>query len=127
VPQIITTRCSEVFLSDRIINTGMWPPRSPDLNPCNRFLLVEKVTDKLDGNNPRYEDSIKKKFRIRFRVCKSVHHHTFKWINQPDAALSQVYCLSFKYSSTCFGHPHAYHQKLINFSSSLWVTVGTWW
>jgi hypothetical protein len=23
VPQIITTRCSEVFLSDRIINTGM--------------------------------------------------------------------------------------------------------
>jgi hypothetical protein len=35
-----------------------------------------------------------------FRVCKSVHHHTFKRINQPDAATSQVYYLSFKYSST---------------------------
>jgi hypothetical protein len=28
------------------------------------------------------------------------------WINQPDAAISQVYYLSFKQSSTCFGHPH---------------------
>jgi hypothetical protein len=37
---------------------------------------------------------------------------TFNWINQPDAANSQVYYLSFKYSSTCFGHPHAHHQEL---------------
>jgi hypothetical protein len=36
------------------------------------------------------------------QVCKSVHHHTFNWINQPDAANSQVYYLSFKYSSTFF-------------------------
>jgi hypothetical protein len=26
----------------------------------------------------------------------------------------------FIYSSTCFGHPHAHHQKLNNCSSSLW-------
>ena len=32
--------------------------------------------------------------------------------NQPDAATSQVYYLSFKYSSTFFGHPHAHHQEL---------------
>jgi len=44
--------------------------------------------------------------------CKSVHHHTFNWITQPDAANSQVYYLSFKYSSTCFGHPYALHQEL---------------
>jgi len=44
----------------------------------------------------------------------------FKWINEPDAANSQVYYLLFKYSSTCFGHPHAYHQELNNCSSSLW-------
>jgi hypothetical protein len=37
---------------------------------------------------------------------------TFNWINQPDAANSQAYCLSFKYSSTCFRHPHAHHQEL---------------
>ena len=36
----------------------------------------------------------------------------FNRINQPDAANSQVYYLSFKYSSTCFGHPHAHHQEL---------------
>jgi hypothetical protein len=37
---------------------------------------------------------------------------TFKWINQQDAATSQVCYLLFKYSSTCFGHPHAHHQEL---------------
>ena len=47
-----------------------------------------------------------------FRVCKFVHHHTFIWINQQDAATSQVYYLSFKYSSTCFGHPRAHHEEL---------------
>ena len=46
------------------------------------------------------------------KACKSVHHHTFNWINQPDAANSQVYYLPPKYSSTGFGHPHAHHQEL---------------
>jgi len=41
-------------------------------------------------------------------------------INQPDAAVSQVYYSSFKYSSTCFGHLYAHHQELNNCSSSLW-------
>jgi hypothetical protein len=31
----------------------------------------------------------------------------------------QVYYLSFKYSSTCLGHPYAHHQELNNCSSSL--------
>jgi hypothetical protein len=56
----------------------------------------------------------------KFRVCKSVHHHTSNWINQQDVATSQVYYLSFKYSSTCFGRPHAHHQELNNCSRSLW-------
>jgi len=46
-------------------------------------------------------------------------------MNQPTiAAISQVYYLSFKYSSTCFGHPHAHHQGLNNCCSGLWFTVG---
>jgi hypothetical protein len=28
-----------------------------------------------------------------FKVCKSLHHHSFKLKNQPDAATSQVYYL----------------------------------
>jgi hypothetical protein len=41
-------------------------------------------------------------------------------MNQLDATISQVYYLTFMYSSTCFGHPHAHHQELNNCSSSLW-------
>jgi uncharacterized membrane protein len=45
----------------------------------------------------------------------------FKYVNQIDAKISQVYYLTFMYSSTCFGHPHAHHQELKNCSSSsLW-------
>jgi hypothetical protein len=58
--------------------------------------------------------------KIKFKVCKSMHHHTIQ-INQPTiATVSQVYYLTFMYSSTCFGHPHAYRQELNNSSSSLW-------
>jgi hypothetical protein len=37
---------------------------------------------------------------------------TLNQINQQDAATPQVYHLLLKYSSTCFGHPHAHHQEL---------------
>jgi len=43
-------------------------------------------------------------------------------MSQPDAAVSQVYYLSFRYSSACFGHPHAHYQELNNCCSSLWFT-----
>jgi len=32
----------------------------------------------------------------------------------------QFIILTFIYSSTCFGRPHAHHQELDNCSSSLW-------
>jgi hypothetical protein len=44
----------------------------------------------------------------------------FKYINQPDATISQVYYLTFMYSSTCFGRLHAHHQELNNCGRSLW-------
>jgi hypothetical protein len=40
-------------------------------------------------------------------------------MNQPDATISQVYYLTFMYSSTRFGCPHAHYQELNNCSSSL--------
>jgi hypothetical protein len=47
----------------------------------------------------------------------------FKQIIQLDATISQVYYLTFMYSSTCFGRPHAHHQELNYCSSSLWSMV----
>jgi hypothetical protein len=40
--------------------------------------------------------------------------------DQLDATISPVYYLTFIYSSTRFGRPHAHHQELKNYSSSLW-------
>ena len=47
-----------------------------------------------------------------FVLTEAELEYAFNGINQQDAATSQVYYLSFKYSSTCFGHPHAHHQEL---------------
>jgi hypothetical protein len=38
-----------------------------------------------------------------------------------DATISPVYYLTFIYSSTCFGRPHAHYQELNNCSGSLWI------
>jgi hypothetical protein len=40
----------DVF-GDRIIRSGIWPARSPDLNPCN-FFLKSCLKDKVYSNNP---------------------------------------------------------------------------
>jgi hypothetical protein len=47
-------------------------------------------------------------------------HPRFAYCNQIDATISSAYYLTFIYSSTCFGRPHAHHQELNNCSSSLW-------
>jgi hypothetical protein len=49
-------------------------------------------------------------------------------MNQPTRCTNwlQVYCLSFKYRSICFGHPYAHHQEPINCSSSLWFYIRLW-
>jgi hypothetical protein len=44
----------------------------------------------------------------------------YKEINKLDATISPVYYLTFIYSSTCFGRPHAHHQELNKCGSSLW-------
>ena len=58
--------------------------------------------------------------RTYWHLRGGTRRHTFNWIKERDAATSQVYYLSFKYSSTCFGHPHAHHQELISCSRCLW-------
>jgi len=39
-----------------------------------------------------------------------VHHHSIQISHQLDSTISPVFYLTFIYSSTCFGHPHAHHQ-----------------
>jgi hypothetical protein len=57
---------------------------------------------------------------IKFKVCKSVHHHTIQ-INQPTRCNNLSSLLyDVIYSLTCFGRPHAHPQELNNCSSSLW-------
>ena len=53
------------------------------------------------------------------QVTYSASHNSNKSTNQMQP-IHPVYYLTFMYSSTCFGRPHADHQELNNCSSSLW-------
>jgi hypothetical protein len=53
------------------------------------------------------------------QVTYSASHNSNKSTNQMQP-IYPVYYLTFMYSSTCFGRPHAHHQELNNCSSSLW-------
>jgi hypothetical protein len=64
-----------------------------------------------------------------FPQCKHVNpststytivYSTIQTNLQLNATISPVFYLTFIYSSTCFGRPHAHHQELSNCSSSLW-------
>ena len=67
-----------------------------------------------------YNGSYKYRCWYTTKRCKTTQQIQFKYINQLDATTSKVYYLTFMYSSTCFGRPHAHHQELNNCSSSLW-------
>ena len=68
---------------------------------------ISKLCGQLTAANAT--DSIKRDSHVSTEIRTPI---IFNWINQPDATTSQIYCLSFKYGSTCFGHPHAHHQEL---------------
>ena len=60
------------------------------------------------------------KFKLKFKICKPVHHRTIQINHQPDPTIFQFIILTFVYSSTCFGRFHAHHQELSDCSGSLW-------
>jgi hypothetical protein len=55
---------SSVF-GDRIISSGIWPARSPDLNPCDIFFWG-CLKDKLYNRNPQTEKELKE------NVCRKI-------------------------------------------------------
>jgi hypothetical protein len=54
-----------------------------------------------------------------------VYHRTIQINHQPNAAIFQFIILTFIYSSTCSGRFPAHHQKLNDFSCSLWFCLRT--
>ena len=66
------------------------------------------------------------KFKVKFKVCKSVHHRTIQINHQPNANIFQFIILTFVYSSTCFGRFPAHHQELDDCSGSLLFCFVSW-
>jgi hypothetical protein len=67
---------SDVF-GDRIVSSGMWPARSPDLNPCD-FLLWGFLKDKVYNINPRTEEELKENIaNIPAKQLQRVNLNTF--------------------------------------------------
>jgi len=80
---------------------------------------------KISENIYRKYTDVENTFRTNYRdiqcslLCDEVSQVFHVTRNTEDATISQVYYLTFTYSSTCFGHPHAHHQEPNNCSSSL--------
>lgn len=50
------------IFSERIISRRIWPPRSPDLNPCD-FCLWDTVKEKMYMNNPHSLEKLQENIR----------------------------------------------------------------
>jgi len=121
--KIICKSCTDLFLSwnlwpDRLHGTTQEVPVVIFAFWSVTFCSLVEGHPLVEGHFCRYTQWLQrsqhfvKYVSCKLRVCMSVYHHTFNWINKPDAANSQVYYLSFKYSSTCLGHSHTHHQEL---------------
>jgi inhibitor of nuclear factor kappa-B kinase subunit alpha len=72
---------NEVF-ENRLISRGMWPARSPDLNPCD-FYLWGNLKDKVYSSNPHSLVGFKQSIRatissIEVSELKLVSNNIFK-------------------------------------------------
>jgi hypothetical protein len=69
-------------LEDRLISRGLWPEKSPDLNPCD-FYLRGTLKDKVYSNNPHTLAERKQSIRetissIEVSELKLVSNNIFK-------------------------------------------------
>jgi hypothetical protein len=68
---------SDVF-GNRIISSGIWPARLPDLNPCDFFFFWGCLEDKVDNSNLRTEE-LKENIR---REIANIHAEQIQRVNQ---------------------------------------------
>jgi hypothetical protein len=92
-------------------STELYSNRTKNVENRAKFYLRPSVN--CGFNSTEFQETPSLKFASRCIIIQ------IKYINQLDATTSQVYYLTFMYSSTCFGHPHVHHQEL-DCSSSLW-------
>ena len=76
------TTIHTVFTAERTIGKGLWPPRSPDLSPCDYFLWGF-LKSRVYHNNPRTIDTLKNNIRqeisnIPQRVLRNVFNNMLK-------------------------------------------------
>ncbi|PSN46232.1 hypothetical protein C0J52_11390 [Blattella germanica] len=69
---------------DKLISSGLWPSRSPDLNPCD-FYLWGNLKCKVYANNPRDWEALKENikieiFSINWDDLQEVSENLFRWI-----------------------------------------------
>jgi hypothetical protein len=74
----------EINGGNRIISKGLWPPRSPDLNPCV-FHLWGKLKSIVYANNPHDLEALKQNIReavynIQKRELQQTSRSLFKRI-----------------------------------------------
>jgi hypothetical protein len=67
---------------NRLISRGLWPARSPDLNPCD-FYLWGNLKDKVYSNNPHTLVELKQSIHerissVRVSEPKLVSNNIFK-------------------------------------------------
>ena len=130
---------SPAVIDNRLFRWGIVLPLSTGIRDCSffpecphrpwsptSFLKVRMKAKRPALGLTTHHHLITKLIILGF-VSPCIIIHSNKSTNQMHQSFFQIYCSSFKYSSTCFGHPLAHHKELINCSSRLWFTVGTWW
>lgn len=66
------------FFEDRIISTGRWPPRSPDLTPCDYFLWGH-LKNKVYRNKPQTLDELRTEIETQINeITPEMLEHVFK-------------------------------------------------